>query len=676
LTEDKRTNGEPLEQLSESTQVELRAVLSTRGTTEIGRWTLNEFLEYGLSRAGISLWEWNLRTRDLEFLSESAVEAGHYPFSSPTTWELIVHEADRNRLLEALRNFENTSFSSFDCYFRLSTEVPCWVHARDLHLLVNADGEPEAVMGLFFDATQSELAKEELFWGHDSGNRDDNNEVQGLRMQSERRRHERDASRISGLMDQCYHEFISLFSFSDQPAFRKNAELNTVEVNEAMEQLLGIPADEIVKGTDEEIWGEKGSARLRKLCSYVLEGETVLANTTRNINGVEMEFLDQFYPDWGPNHQIVGICGIMTPRPVDLIRHEESPRERKQASSQMRAVYMQIQMAAKYDCNVLLMGESGTGKDYLARQIHDLSKRCPDPFENFNCAALQKELSGSELFGHEAGAFTGAKAMRKGIFELADKGTVFLNEIGDMPLDLQPKLLTVLETRSFRRVGGEKTVAIGARIIAATNMDLNKAVESNRFRSDLYHRLSVFSIRVPPLRERLDELPALAESLMLRIAADVSLEEVPKIDTLAMKKLCRYTWPGNIRELRNVLERSVIHSEGPLIGPDHIVFETEAIADSMKQTLEHAVQFEKVIKAKGVTDNLPCGASSKSQARSRKPADNDVRRLYREFILDKGWTRAQLARHLGVDSSTLKKWFKVAGLPSGTAGRPTKLPKV
>jgi DNA-binding NtrC family response regulator len=441
-----------------------------------------------------------------------------------------------------------------------------------------------------------------------------------------------------------------------------------------MENLLGMPAEEILKLTDEEIWGPAAGERMRSLCTAVLKGQTVLEEKGRILNGAIIQLLDQLFPDWGRDGRIVGICGVMSPRPTDSFLEPSRFQEKGRTFSPMHSVYLKVQLAAQHDCNVLLTGESGTGKDYLARRIHGLSKRSKGPFENFNCAALQKELAGSELFGHEAGAFTGAKAMRRGIFELANEGTVFLNEIGDMPVDLQPALLTILETRSFRRVGGEKTVKLGARIIAATNVDLNREVEDGHFRKDLYHRLTVFTIRVPPLRERIDELPALVENLMQKLATDMGLDKAPTLDPLAIRKLREYSWPGNIRELRNVLERAAIHSHGLSIGPDYIIFEAENTESYEKWATGNAALAGNGISRKHQAQDLTDGTVSRPATRSKKPSPEAVRELYKDYILGRGWSREHLAKHLGTDSSTVKKWFKEAGLPAGSAGRPKKKP--
>jgi DNA-binding NtrC family response regulator len=668
------------------------AASETPNDAEIENWTWEQF-RHGLSHAGVTAWEWDIKTG--EVLIYSAPE-GHpfcYDFSSPTTWGKIVHKEHRERFREALRIFQQTSWSWFDCFFRLATRVPRWVHARNIHLLLDSDGNPAKVRGLFFDATESQLAKNQLFWDRKPSRSD--NKSTGLHVQrlSELARHSKDAKKIKLLRTQCDQEFKCLFDYSNLPAFKRNSNLVTIRINRAMSLLLGIPPLEIRKYTDRELWGDEGSAHLHQLCGYVLQGESIVATNDRYINGAKISFIDHLFPCWNSKGYVDGVHGVMAPLPTwigsladtpsdnDMLAPKGDPQQRHfqedsviSLPSAMEAVLAQVQLAAQYDCNVLLTGESGTGKDYLARKIHGLSKRSEGPFENFNCAALQKELAGSGLFGHEAGAFTGAKAMRRGIFELANEGTVFLNEIGDMPLDLQPTLLTILESRSFRRVGGEKTLRLGARIIAATNVDLNRGVEDGNFRKDLYHRLTVFTIRVPPLRERIDELPALIENLMQKLVTDMGLETVPKLHQLAMRKLSEYAWPGNIRELGNVLERATIHAQGLLIGPNHIIFEAESTEGHAEWTTENEARAGKSMSPEKQPRDLGSGKQSRPANRLKKPTHQSLRKLYEDYIVGHGWSREQLAKHLGTDSSTVKKWFKEAGLPAGKAGRPKKKP--
>jgi DNA-binding NtrC family response regulator len=228
----------------------------------------------------------------------------------------------------------------------------------------------------------------------------------------------------------------------------------------------------------------------------------------------------------------------------------------------MKTIMNEAHSAAASDGTVLLQGESGSGKDYLARWIHDNSKRARSPYFSLNCAAIARELAESELFGHERGAFTGAHQRKRGLLELAEGGTLLLNEIGELSLSLQSKLLTFLDTRSFLRVGGEKHHTVNARIISATNRSLDKEVEEGRFLSALFYRINVFGINVPPLRDRTEDIPLLLEEILSRLAKDLQLTHLPYIDPADVNALKGYNWPGNVRELRNTLERALILSDG------------------------------------------------------------------------------------------------------------------
>ena len=226
-----------------------------------------------------------------------------------------------------------------------------------------------------------------------------------------------------------------------------------------------------------------------------------------------------------------------------------------------------VARVAPTDSTVLITGESGTGKELIARAIHKRSRRANGPFIRVNCAAIPQSLIASELFGHEKGAFTGATERRLGRFELANGGTIFLDEIGDIPADTQVALLRVLQEREFERVGGGRTVSVDVRVVAATNRDLKAAIEAGTFRLDLFYRLNVFPIRVPSLRERKDDIPLLAKYFIERYARSTG-KKIKNIDRKTLELLQAYDWPGNIRELQNVIERAVILCDGETLSID------------------------------------------------------------------------------------------------------------
>src|ERR1700684_3546999 len=231
-------------------------------------------------------------------------------------------------------------------------------------------------------------------------------------------------------------------------------------------------------------------------------------------------------------------------------------------SRKLRDVIKQCEIVAPTNCAILIQGETGTGKELVAAMIHQLSPRRNQPFVRVNCAAIPLGLLESELFGHERGAFTGAIAQRIGRFELAHKGTLFLDEVGDIPLELQPKLLRVLQEREFERLGSTRTQRVDVRVLAATNTSLTQMVAEKKFRSDLFYRLNVFPIHVPPLRERPDDIPLLVRYFANKYARRMG-KQIESIPRETMDALSHYAWPGNIRELQNLMERATLLSTGP-----------------------------------------------------------------------------------------------------------------
>jgi formate hydrogenlyase transcriptional activator len=243
---------------------------------------------------------------------------------------------------------------------------------------------------------------------------------------------------------------------------------------------------------------------------------------------------------------------------------EETPHHFEQIVGESRALKRVLEEAAivaQTDSTVLILGETGTGKELIAHAIHQLSLRRARRFVTLNCSAIPTELLESELFGHERGAFTGAVTQKTGRLELAEKGTLFLDEIGDMPLEVQAKMLRVLQDQEFERVGGLRTISVNARIVVATNRDLGQMVSQNEFREDLFYRLNVFPIQLPPLRERATDIPLLVNHFVHK-HAKLMAKRIETVPAATMRALCRWHWPGNVRELENIIERALILSPG------------------------------------------------------------------------------------------------------------------
>lgn len=296
------------------------------------------------------------------------------------------------------------------------------------------------------------------------------------------------------------------------------------------------------------------------------------------------------------------------------------------------AAVEQATRAARSDARILLHGESGTGKELLAAHIHHASPFASGPFIKVNCAAIPTELMESELFGHEKGAFTGASTLRRGKFELADGGTLFLDEVGDLALAAQAKLLRVLQEGEFHRVGSEQPIRVSVRVVSATNHDLVEMARRQEFREDLYYRLCVMPIRVPPLRERVDDIPLLAEYFLADFCRRNNFR--PKsIDPGLLPRLCAYSWPGNVRELRNTIERMAILSPGDVL-----------TADVAPQELRAA----------------PEDRGGRSALREVREAAE--REQLRRALEAAGWNVSSAARALGVERTSLHKRMKALGL--------------
>jgi len=292
----------------------------------------------------------------------------------------------------------------------------------------------------------------------------------------------------------------------------------------------------------------------------------------------------------------------------------------------------ELQRAAATDATVLLLGESGTGKELMSRALHQLSARAKGPFVAINCAAIPEQLLENELFGHEKGAFTGASGRKVGKAELANRGTLFLDEIGDMPLLLQGKILRLVQERQFERVGGLQTLSVDVRVVAATNRDLRALVGQKLFREDLYFRLSVLPIEIPPLRRRRRDIPLLAEAFLKRLAHDLGRREL-RLSDEARRALVEHAWPGNVRELQNCLERAAILCDAPVLGPEHLRLDGELRAGpSLADVLDLS------------------GTLAEVGERVRQRAEDEAIAL---ALRESGGDRAAAAERLGISVSTL-----------------------
>ena len=286
---------------------------------------------------------------------------------------------------------------------------------------------------------------------------------------------------------------------------------------------------------------------------------------------------------------------------VNLMTGDEVNNDSKESfsgivgeSSGLRSVLQLVELVAATNTTVLLFGETGTGKELIARAIHERSQRLRQPFVTLNCAAIPSSLFESELFGHERGAFTGANIQRAGRLELADRGTLFLDEVGDIPLDLQPKLLRALQEKAFERLGGTKTIPIDVRLVAATNRNLTQMMGDKLFRSDLYYRLKVFPITTPPLRDHPEDIPVLARYFTQKYAREMN-KQIEKIPSDTMRALVSWPWPGNVRELENFIERAVILSRGPNLRAPLAEIRPDALEPAGNRTLEQ-VEKEHIIR--------------------------------------------------------------------------------
>jgi PAS domain S-box-containing protein len=497
--------------------------------------------ELALTGADLGWWDWNVQT-DEAFVNERGAAILEYSVSelepNLRLWKDLIHPDDASSNLEMLQEHLQGHTKIFETEHRLRTKAGewKWILARGRVVEQDPSGKPLRMAGTFLDTTDRKMAEQAL-------------------LESEKR-------------------FRAIFEGVEHPIFLKDRSRRYVQVNLAFEKLAGVLASEIIGKKYEDLFGEENADYIKSMELRVLEGETIEDEHRNTIRGVPMTILATRTPLRDHSGQIVGILAILHDI-TDRKKFENPPVAVTEdyPSAAMRLTLGNARIAAKRGSTIILTGESGSGKDHLAKYIHDHSDRANGPYFAINCAAIVPELAESELFGHEKGSFTGAIAKKRGMLELAEGGTLLLNEIGELSLPLQAKLLTFLDTRKFTRVGGERIISVSARLIAATNADLEKAVEEGAFRKDLFYRINVLSIHVPSLRERLDDLPMLVQEILAKIGDDMQLHKVPLVDPAVISALSRYDWPGNVRELCNVLERAVILSGGKAIDPTDLGLE-------------------------------------------------------------------------------------------------------
>ncbi|MBI3458600.1 MAG: sigma-54-dependent Fis family transcriptional regulator [Candidatus Rokubacteria bacterium] len=322
-------------------------------------------------------------------------------------------------------------------------------------------------------------------------------------------------------------------------------------------------------------------------------------------------------------------------------------------SPRMQEVYKTIGRIAGTDVTVLIQGESGTGKEVVARAVHHYSRRAGKPFVAVSCAAIPATLLEAELFGHERGAFTDAYQRRLGKFELAQGGTVYLDEVGDMGPELQPKLLRVLQEREFERIGGSEPIRVDVRLVAATNRDLEAMIKDGRFREDLYYRLNVVSLVLPPLRERREDVPFLVDHFLTKYAGELGERALA---AEALDRLVSYPWPGNVRELENAIQHAMVMATAGVVLPEHLPISAGAGAPPLREgTLEHLIQAK--------LDECVRGLGARESANLYELVLSLVERpLLRAVLRETGGNQLRAAALLGINRNTLRKKLRALGL--------------
>lgn len=596
-----------------SAKKDLELEIEERKTVEQELLMAQHRLELAMAASNLTTWDWDLEADQVYFDQRWCSIMGysfHKIESNFECWQNRIHPQDKLRVLQSLKaSLSYPSQSFLEVEYRLGGEAAeeyRWILDRGKVVERDDKGKPLRMVGISLDITDRRRMEEEL---HESAER-----------------------------------FRGIFESARECIFVKNALLQYTHVNPAFASMMGLRETEVVGRTDSELYDSDAATILCEVDRRVLGGESVEQEHTRVVGKLRRTFLDTKVPMRNNRGEILGIMGIsmeITDRKRTQCLRSVSESDCKSAA--MRSTLHTARLAAETDTIILLMGESGSGKDYIARYIHDHSKRTNGPFFSINCAAVSPELAESELFGYESGAFTGSKGPKRGLLELAEGGTILLNEIGELSLQLQAKLLTFLDTRQFTRVGGVKVFTVNARLIAATNRDLEKEVELGRFRQDLFYRLDVFAIEIPPLRNRMEDIPYLVGNIVAELAPKVDLESVPELDALVLEALASYSWPGNVRELRNVLERALILCDKRRVRVGDLAINKRSRAGEQGQNWSVTIDFPENETINDVTMHVK-------------------RLLVVEALRRAGGRRVRAAVLLGISPDSLRHYMQIFGL--------------
>ncbi|AFM26050.1 sigma-54 interaction domain-containing protein [Desulfomonile tiedjei] len=450
--------------------------------------------------------------------------------------------------------------------------------------------------------------------------------------------------------------------------FVKNREHEYIYANGIMVEDLGLLPSGIVGHTDNDFYDEISVRRLESLDEEVINGNSVSQVHTREVRGQPMTFLDVLLP-WRDNEGalqfILGISREVTTYYNELVGVGEF-RKREYSSNAMKTVISDCHKASRSDSIVLLQGETGVGKDHLARFIHDHSDRSKGPYLNLNCAALPKDLVESELFGYERGAFTGAIAAKPGRIEQADGGTLLLNEIGELPPEAQAKLLSFLDDKLVVRLGAKRPRSVNVRLMVATNRDLLEEVNEGRFRADLYYRIKQIVIRIPPLRDHLGDFPLLIKRIEQDLRKANPGIRLPYIDQSVLERFRKYSWPGNIRELKNLMRAMADLGEAEL--------DRSLGSENVKSVREGTGPAPECDKDAGPTETEKWTWTTEfSPGRNYTEILEDLERaLFEEALKRTGGNKAQAAKLLGTARETVSRKLDRMGIDRDDRSRDIK----